>query len=63
LVAGSLAGVAAYCVVYPIDVTKTMLSINFIPQGYSLIDSMRYIKSHHGISALYKGLGATCCVI
>jgi len=60
--AGSLAGVAAYCVVYPIDVTKTMLSINFIPQGYSLTESMCYIKNTHGLSALYKGLGATCCV-
>lgn len=37
LISGSVAGVIAYSIVYPIDLTKTMISINFVPKELPLI--------------------------
>ena len=59
---GSFAGVMAISIVYPIDLTKTMISINHIPRELSVFQGMNMIFKNHGFLSFYKGLGATFCV-
>lgn len=50
----------AYSTVYPIDLVKTMFSINYISNSNSIYTSIYKIARENGVRALYKGLGTTC---
>ncbi len=54
-----MSGVWSYSLIYPLDLTKTMMSINKTPDHLSVFKSMHYIYEKYGFAALYKGLGAT----
>ena len=46
--------------VYPIDLVKTMISINQAKESLSIFGNIADIGKTKGVSALYKGLGTTC---
>lgn len=60
LLSGSLAGVTAYTVVYPIDVVKTMHSLGLYKE-HSVMQTLRLLVAKNGLK-IYRGLAATCCV-
>lgn len=60
---GSLAGICAYSLVYPIDTIKTLLATNFISSKKGIFGNLHFLIKTHGIRRLYKGLSATCCGI
>lgn len=48
---------------YPIDLVKTMISINRADDKLSVIGNIQKIRQTRGVAALYKGLGTTICGI
>lgn len=60
LLSGSCAGVIAYAVVYPLDLVKTMISINKAKDTLSIFGNIFDIARTKGVRALYRGLGTTC---
>ena len=59
LIAGSLAGITAQTAIYPMEVVKTRLAVS--PPGlYSgIYQCATAVTKYEGVSALYKGLGAS----
>jgi hypothetical protein len=62
MIGGSMSGILSYTLIYPLDLTKTMMSINRTPDNLSVFQSMNYLKNKYGYKSLYKGLGATYVV-
>lgn len=62
LFAGGLAGMTAYTLVYPMDLVKTLLTLNIVPAGRSLFGSIVFVYQKYGMRALYQGLSATIYV-
>jgi hypothetical protein len=62
LVAGGMSGITAYSLVYPMDLVKTLLSLNIIPPGNSFARSIMFVYRKYGFRALYQGLSATIYV-
>lgn len=60
LLSGSLAGVTAYSIVYPIDVVKTMHSLGLY-KDHSVLKTLQLLVANNGWR-IYRGLAATCCV-
>lgn len=60
LLSGSLAGVTAYSIVYPIDVVKTMHSLGLYKE-HSVMKTLQLLIANNGWR-IYRGLAATCCV-
>mmetsp|Transcript_34798 Transcript_34798/g.55961 ORF Transcript_34798/g.55961 Transcript_34798/m.55961 type:complete len:458 (-) Transcript_34798:204-1577(-) len=59
LLSGSLAGMMAQTVIYPMEVVKTRMAIS-APGTYSgIIGCFSKIMQNEGLGALYKGLGAS----
>jgi len=56
---GALSGIWSYSLIYPLDLTKTMMSINKTPAHLSVFKSMQFLYEKYGLASLYKGLGAT----
>ena len=50
----------AYTLVYPIDLVKTMITINKAQESLSIFGNIHHIQKTLGVRALYKGLGTTC---
>ena len=61
LICGSLSGVTATCLVYPIDLVKTVLASSKEP-NQPILGTMTDLYKTRGFFAMYKGLGATCLV-
>ncbi|XP_032906193.1 calcium-binding mitochondrial carrier protein SCaMC-2-A-like [Amblyraja radiata] len=53
--AGSLAGVTAQTIVYPMEVLKTRLALGYTGQYKGINDCMRIIIKIEGLTALYRG--------
>lgn len=53
---------SAYTLVYPMDLVKTLLSLNIIQPRKSLIASILEVYRTYGFRALYQGLSATLYV-
>jgi len=59
-VCGALAGMSATAVVYPLDLTKTLLAIRIDKKNMlGIFGTMISIIKNQGFLALYKGLKAT----
>lgn len=58
LVAGGIAGMFAACIVYPLEVVKTMLTL-YPDQCGSIFDAFKLIIKNGGIGGLYRGLPPT----
>lgn len=58
LVAGGIAGMFAACIVYPLEVVKTMLTL-YPEQCGSITDAFRLVLKNGGIGGLYRGLPPT----
>lgn len=52
----------AYTLVYPMDLVKTLLTLNIIPPGRTFAGSILYVYQKYGFRALYQGLSATIYV-
>lgn len=59
LLAGSLAGMSAQTLIYPMEVVKTRLAISAPGTYASIPDCFSKIVQGEGAGALYKGLGAS----
>lgn len=59
--AGSLAGSLAYTVMYPIDYTWCMISINKVPSDIKFINIISYLWKRDGFLKFYWGLSA--CIL
>ena len=57
-----MSGILSYTLIYPLDLTKTIMSINKTPAGLSVFSSMSFLYRKYGFRSLYKGLGATYVV-
>ena len=62
LLGGGLAGLVAYTSIYPMDLVKTLVSLNLIPANESLFKSLTHIQGRYGWLGLYQGLTATIYV-
>lgn len=60
LICGSLTGITASFLTYPLDLVKTYLTVNTDnAQKVNFIEQTRIIVRQHGVLGLYKGLGAS----
>lgn len=58
-----MSGAIAYTFVYPIDLMKTMISINKANERLSVWGNIQHMARTKGVASLYKGLGTTICGI
>lgn len=61
LICGALTGVTANTITYPLDLVKTILSVQLNPRHYKkgIIGHLKIIYSKEGILGFYKGWGTT----
>lgn len=59
LAAGSLAGVTAVVLTYPLDLVRATMATPDNPHR-SMLGALRTIAAERGVGALYNGVGATC---
>lgn len=56
VIAGAVAGVSEICVMYPLDVVKTLAQLNATSEKVSVVSTIRNIVKNEGIGRLYRGL-------
>ena len=61
MLSGSLAGVCAYSVTYPVDVVRTLHSLG-THTDKGIFKTLVHLVRKEGFMRLYKGLGVTCLV-
>mmetsp|Transcript_7873 Transcript_7873/g.15236 ORF Transcript_7873/g.15236 Transcript_7873/m.15236 type:complete len:306 (+) Transcript_7873:3056-3973(+) len=56
LMCGSLAGITASLLTYPLDITRTYLTVQTDIRNSSFVKSIRLIHSNHGFAGFYRGI-------
>jgi hypothetical protein len=57
-IAGGLAGVVSWAIIYPIDIAKSLIQMSDT-SSTSTVTILRELYQKHGIKYLYRGLGTT----
>ena len=60
LIAGGLAGTAAFYSIYPLEFARTMVSLNKTPKNATPYKTMKFVYKRHGFFNMYKGAIITC---
>jgi solute carrier family 25 phosphate transporter 23/24/25/41 len=63
LICGSISGIVASFCTYPLDLVRTILSINVDRAGSGIMKETVRIVNSEGVFGLYKGLNMTLFVI